>query len=560
MYRCLVFFICIILSAILLIDTVAYADHPPKKLMRNFKAYGQLGETGKLGPFSVNVAKFGSLPDLPITSGPDEGYSTFLTDKFNLASIVMKDGQIVHEAYNARRNINSNTPLIGMSMSKTAAAASVGSLICDGRIKSIDDKVGAYSSFLNDTPFADVTLRNVLQMNSGVSPLGRTDVDVLTKKARGTKGFDGQASVREALRFYESAARKQGETMNYHPSDTLALSVLVEDLSGMPLSQYFHDKFYKSFGKSGYMHWTSDKSGTTVTFADLVMTARDWAYFGDYLMTQMEDETCLGSFFKEGVDNAVSTSKENGSRYGYQSWVYDVNGVPSLVLQGHGGQFIVLDEANQTLLLIISINENYDAGNLFSDIHKFAERISSDLRMSDIAVSSAEAKEQCNDDQALDVDSINFDGVSTEFYGLKDFDDFVKFRASIVDECSSQFGSGKLNFGLMFDFKSLGAKQRNEVENYRITVKAEDLDFVTDLNVLRECKKSTYSEDDGQVKEIKIQMKYLNENACLFEKLPIESAQILQRLVANMESIVKQARFKEAEWNERINALTSAFH
>ena len=86
------------------------------------------------------------------------------------------------------------------------------------------------------------------------------------------------------------------------------------------------------------------------------------------------------------------------------------------------------------------------------------------------------------------------------------------------------------------------------------------MDFVTDLNVLRECKKSTYSEDDGQVKEIKIQMKYLNENACLFEKLPIESAQILQRLVANMESIVKQARFKEAEWNERINALTSAFH
>ena len=44
-----------------------------------------------------------------------------------------------------------------------------------------------------------------------------------------------------------------------------------------------------------------------------------------------------------------------------------------------------------------------------------------------------------NDDQTLDVDSIDFDGVSAEFYGLKDFDDFVKFRASIVDECSSQF-------------------------------------------------------------------------------------------------------------------------
>ena len=375
MYRSLAHFICIILSAILLIDTVACADHPPKKLMRNFKAYGQLGETGKLGPFSVNVAKFGSLPDLPITSSPDKGYSTFLSDKFNLASIVMKKGHVVHEAYNGRRNIDSNTPLLGMSMSKTAAAASVGSLICDGRIKSIDDKVGAYSSFLDDTAFADVTVRNILQMNSGVSSLGRKDVDVLTKKARGTKGFEGQASVREALRLYKSAARKQGETMNYHPSGTLALSVLVEDVSGMPLSQYFHDKFYKSFGKSGYMHWTSDKSGTTVAFADLVMTARDWAYFGDYLMTQMEDKTCLGSFFKDGVDNAVSTGKKNGSRYGYQSWVYDVNGVPSLVLQGHGGQFIVLDQTNKNLLLMISINENYEAGNLFTNIQRFTERL-----------------------------------------------------------------------------------------------------------------------------------------------------------------------------------------
>ena len=375
MYRCLAFFICVLLPMISLVGTVAFADHPPKKMMRNFKAFSQLGETGRLGPFKVNVAKFGSLPDMPITSGPDEGFSKFLSDKFSLASIVMKNGDIVHEAYNGRRNVNSNTPLLGMSMSKTAVAASVGSLICEGRIKSIDDKVGSYSSFLRDTAFAEVTVRNVLQMNSGVSPLGRADEKKFNRKARGVEKFDGQASVRDALRFYKSASREQGQRMNYHSTDTLALSVLVEDVSGMPLSQYFHDIIYKSFGKSGYMHWTSDKSGTTVAFSDLVMTARDWANFGNYLMAQIEGDTCLGSFFKDGVDNAVDTGKKNGSRYGYQSWVYDVNGKPSLVLQGHGGQFIVLDQANKTLLLTISINENYEAGNLFSNIHKFAEKL-----------------------------------------------------------------------------------------------------------------------------------------------------------------------------------------
>ena len=52
-------------------------------------------------------------------------------------------------------------------MSKTAISASVGSLICEGRIKHLDDRLGVYSSFLKKA-FADVTVRNVLQMNSGV--------------------------------------------------------------------------------------------------------------------------------------------------------------------------------------------------------------------------------------------------------------------------------------------------------------------------------------------------------------------------------------------------------
>lgn len=89
----------------------------------------------------------------------------------------------------------------------------------------------------------------------------------------------------------------------------------------------------------------------------------------------MDENTCLGSFFIDGIDNAVATGNPNGVRYGYQSWVYLVNGQPSLVLQGHGGQFMVLDQENKTILLMLSLNENYKHGNLFSSIHEFAEKL-----------------------------------------------------------------------------------------------------------------------------------------------------------------------------------------
>jgi len=92
-------------------------------------------------------------------------------------------------------------------------------------------------------------------------------------------------------------------------------------------------------------------------------------------MEEKKASSCLGSFFNEGVANAITTGKKNGSRYGYQSWVFMVNENPTLVLQGHGGQFLVLDELTNTILLTISINEKYTSGNLFNNIHKFTEKL-----------------------------------------------------------------------------------------------------------------------------------------------------------------------------------------
>ena len=76
-------------------------------------------------------------------------------------------------------------------------------------------------------------------MNSGVSPIGRADEKLLSIMARGLNKFQGKASVRKALEFYPIASRQQASQMNYHLTDTLALSALVEDIIGSPLSYYF---------------------------------------------------------------------------------------------------------------------------------------------------------------------------------------------------------------------------------------------------------------------------------------------------------------------------------
>ena len=369
----------IILLAIMAVAICSHqslADHPPEKMMRNIDAFSQLSVTGKLGSFDVNYFKYGEIPAGKTTTIVNEKFDEVLADKMNLAAIVIRDGEIVYERYATKREIDSNTPLMGASMSKTAISASIGALLCDGKIKTLDDPAKDYSAFLANTPYSDVSIRNILQMNSGVSLLGRSDEKKFNRKARGVQKFSGNADVRGAVQFYTFAARQAGTQMNYHSSDSLALSVLVEDIVKKPLAQYFQETLYSQFGESRFLQWTADKSGTTVSFADLTMTARDWANFGKFLLMQKTSGTCLGKFFNDGVRKSVNTGNKNLSKYGYQSWVFNVHSQPTMVLQGHGGQFIVLDEKTNTVLLTISINENYKAGNLFSNIGKITERLS----------------------------------------------------------------------------------------------------------------------------------------------------------------------------------------
>ena len=72
------------------------ADHPPKRLLRNFMAFSALGETGKLDKFDVNVAVYGTLPKEKTTTKDNPALDKIFADKFNFAAIVMKGDEIIY--------------------------------------------------------------------------------------------------------------------------------------------------------------------------------------------------------------------------------------------------------------------------------------------------------------------------------------------------------------------------------------------------------------------------------------------------------------------------------
>ena len=349
------------------ISTESSADHGPEKMWkRQIKPYFTAHETGMFGPFKVNIESFGKEQSKIIKQTKEQNFDKFFDDKHNLAAIVRKDNKIVYARFDDEKQISSQTPLHGMSMSKTALGAAVGSLLCDGSIKSLNDEIGLYAVGLRDTPYSKILIRNVLQMNSGVTPLDRKDVKLANQMAMGMKKFAGSANVLSAVRHFEGTTRKQGEEHNYHAADSLALSVLIFELSGKSAAQIFYENIVKKFGPDGQIHWAADHEGRTVSLARLVMTAPQWNAFGQFIIDEINSDSCMGKFFKEGISSSVSTSRKN-VKYGFQFWVYNVDGESAITMTGHGGLFNILSVEKNTVISIFSIDEKYNTGNFFGD-------------------------------------------------------------------------------------------------------------------------------------------------------------------------------------------------
>ena len=214
--------------------------------------------------------------------------------------------------------------------------------------------------------------------------------------------------------------------------------------------------------------------------------------------------------------------------------------------------------SNDGRFLPEGVNVGYTAQNLKAETASL--RIFNCYLVPDVVVEKPQPSEQPSEEKfAFKPVSVDFTPLSIEFYRLFENDEFMNFKAEIKDSEGQQFGDGKLNIGLMFDFRNLKKKQKNIVRDYKISVNVDGLDGVTNIEDIRSCKKAFW-EDDGQIKQVYIRMKHLEENKCVFEKLPEETVAILQRLATNMAEILERATFEDPSWNERVTTLSSKFH
>jgi len=188
--------------------------------------------------------------------------------------LVLKDGKIAYERYGL-----GNTPdsrWISFSVTKSVVSMLVGAAIKDGYIASVDEKVSDYLPRLKGSPYDESTIRNILQMASGVE----------WNEDYADPASDVNSASWQTVALYDYLGQKPresapGEVFNYNTAETNLVGTLLRSAIGNNLSTYLESKIWQSFGMEADAWWTlTEPDGGEFGGCCINATLRDYGRLG----------------------------------------------------------------------------------------------------------------------------------------------------------------------------------------------------------------------------------------------------------------------------------------
>lgn len=208
-----------------------------------------------------------------------------LDDTWTDGFMVLHHGVIVCEEY--RGTMAPLTRHLLMSVTKTVVGMLVASLVDEGRC-SLTDTIETLIPDLADSGFAGATLRDVLDMRSGVrfnETYHDPDADVyLMEHAVGWRPPrpDVPSTMHDFLATLPQES-KHGGAFRYRSSETNVLGWVCEAVTGTPLAQLLSERIWAPMGAHHSAHITIDRVGSAVADGGLSATLADVARFGELL-------------------------------------------------------------------------------------------------------------------------------------------------------------------------------------------------------------------------------------------------------------------------------------
>ena len=281
-----------------------------------------------------------------IWQGKKVTFDEFLSATQTNAFLVVRDGKITYEKY--LNGKTESTVLPSYSVAKTMTSLVIGQLIDEGVLRESDTFVSILPTFEAGTSFDKVTIKDLLDMNSGIG--------VSDNYPSGPSGWGvaiAQMYATTDMNFFINNNRKMreepGTFPEYRSVNTQMLGLIIQEVTGNKLADEFSDRIWKLVGADYDATWNVDKvGGHEKAFCCFNATARDYARVGVALM---DDRSGVASPAWTARLSTPVVTLDYGWGYSAQMW-HPFSGIN--LMMGLHGQYIYQDKTHNTVIVKLS--------------------------------------------------------------------------------------------------------------------------------------------------------------------------------------------------------------
>lgn len=317
----------------------------------------------------------GTGPVTPLPQGAPftlpQGAAAWVEDRQITSLLVLKDGALRHETYHLGTTPEDRR--ISWSMAKSYLSVLFGILLAEGTIANLDDPVVTYAPSLADSAYAKASLRNVLNMASGV----RFDEDYLDKSSdinRMGREIALGGSLDDFTRALNDTVAPPGQVWTYVSIDTHVLGMVIRGATGRSVPDLLQEKVINKLGQEADGYYLTDGTGTAFVLGGLNLTSRDYARFAQMVAQEGEiaGQRVVSADWLTASTTASAPTEAGKMGYGFQWWQAQDPRPGEVIAQGVYGQFLYIDQQRDVVIVMTAADRRFrEKGRTRENIEMF---------------------------------------------------------------------------------------------------------------------------------------------------------------------------------------------
>ncbi|GHG92128.1 serine hydrolase domain-containing protein [Pseudodonghicola xiamenensis] len=321
------------------------------------------------GFHTVPVSR-GSGPVVTLDKGQQmtlpEGTESWIDDRRLTSLLVLQDGQIRHEGY--YQGTEPEDRRISWSLAKSYLSVLLGALIAEGTIGSLDDPVVKYVPSLIGSAYDGTSIRNVLNMTSGVAfDEDYFDPDSDINRMGRVVALGGSLDA-----FTASFTRRiadPGANWRYVSIDTHAIGMVIRGATGRTIPDLLSEKIIAPLGLEQDGLYLTDGTGTAFVLGGLNFTTRDYARFGRMILqggAYDGHQIVPADWIVASILPSAPTA-HGKLGYGYQWWVPKGAHDGEFMAIGIYGQYLYFDQPRGVMIVVTAADPDFETPGTIDD-------------------------------------------------------------------------------------------------------------------------------------------------------------------------------------------------